>query len=224
MKVKLTGIIVLALLLGSVFALPFSMALSYENPISVVPRDIEYDADLNNDGFVDERDLTIVLDNWGYCNKPYKVPIASAKADMSCRGDIDGDRIVGVNDLLIVLANWDPRPSSDLNGDGVVDRKDLKILLNAWGKCNSTLTSTQVRDYCRADLNRDGIVNVEDLLILLGDWTHTRATETPSKLTDARRPTLVDVAPYVNNVDDKLDDYAKRKALYVRPASLTAVN
>jgi hypothetical protein len=48
------------------------------------------EADLNQDGQVDARDLMIVLNNWG-----------SADA-----GDINGDEIVDTRDLTIVLGSW----------------------------------------------------------------------------------------------------------------------
>ena len=49
--------------------------------------------DLNCDGFIDELDLAILLDDWGPC---------------FCDADFDGDLKVGPRDLAQLLALWGP--------------------------------------------------------------------------------------------------------------------
>lgn len=114
--------------------------------------------DINGDGYVDEKDLFILLRLWG------------PSADLNCDGRVDGQ------DLLILLQNWGPNPEKgDLNNDGVVDVKDLRILLSQWGRHG-------------ADLNCDGVVDVQDLLILLANWTGGPERPTPERPTTDTRP------------------------------------
>lgn len=161
------SILVIAMLLASVIALPFALAIHNNE---------RQPEDLNGDEWVDKDDLEILLKNWGPCKSTL-----STYTGKKCIGDINQDHVVGVEDLLALLAAWNPRPNPDINDDGVVDHLDLKILLDEWGRCNSALvpvsnsvlTSIKVSDYCRADLNGDHVVNVQDLLILLSAWTHS---------------------------------------------------
>ena len=141
----------MAILLISSVAVPFVLANETANNSS--------EADLNDDGLVDDEDKKILLKNWGPC---------SFTSNPKCIGDLNDDKNVGMPDLLDLLAAWNPTPNSDLNEDGVVDNKDLKILVDAWGKCENSV--------CKADLNNDKIVDMKDLLMLLKNWTQKEET------------------------------------------------
>lgn len=162
---KPIGILAVVMLMASLFAVPFALA---QSPTETT--EVEYNADVNRDGFVDRADLQIVIHSWGSCIEDGKVFFDNTITRPLCNADINKDGEVNVEDLMLVLENWDP-PSSDLNSDGVVDEKDLHILMDEWGKENS-----------KADLNRDGTVDVRDLMILLKDWTRRDYIMGPSPI------------------------------------------
>ena len=73
-------------------------------------------ADLDCDGSVGPKDLSILLGAWGTSICPY---------------DIDGSGSVDGADLGILLGAWGTH-EADLNGDETTDGADLGILLGAW--------------------------------------------------------------------------------------------
>ena len=114
----------------------------------------ECPADFNDDGFVNVKDLLVLLASWGAC------------PETGCRADLNGDGFVNVTDLLEFIASRGACPGTgcraDLNGDGFVNVKDLMELLVSRGPCSA--------GECPADLNDDGFVNAIDVLDLLVAW------------------------------------------------------
>jgi hypothetical protein len=95
---------------------------------------IEFDADCNNDGFVDYGQILTGqladLNSNGIpdvCEQP-----TCHDVDLYTNGRIDGA------DLAALLSEWGPSTptiQSDFNHDGVVDGSDLSKILGLWGPC-----------------------------------------------------------------------------------------
>jgi hypothetical protein len=115
------------------------------------------EGDINEDGWVDETDLTLVQDAYGHdCSGNPLTPIPGGGV-----GDLNNDCVVDQEDLAILLSDYGPCPPppvedpnqrciSDLNGDLVVDDADLDILLAHY-------------DTVLGDVDGNGVVNQADL-------------------------------------------------------------
>jgi hypothetical protein len=51
-------------------------------------------ADTNSDGWVDERDLSVLIENWGLVGFP------------NVQGDVNGDGLRNMEDLMTILSTW----------------------------------------------------------------------------------------------------------------------
>ncbi len=130
--------------------------------------------DLNENGFVGETDLRIVLAHWGPCAVP---------------GDVDGNGSATVLDLQIVLLDAllvnGPNCQADLDYNGRVDGNDYALAELEWTRVgnsddehheevaevdgNPTLGVADVLQVleasgedCRSDVNHDGVIDNAD--------------------------------------------------------------
>ena len=92
MKIILNVLVAVALI---AVALAGGAAGADDRPAAIAGDDVFLccDPDLNCDGFIDELDLAILLDDWGPC---------------FCDADFNEDLQVGPDDLAQLLAMWGP--------------------------------------------------------------------------------------------------------------------
>jgi len=113
--------------------------------------------DINGDGYVDEKDESIIEGYWGL-SPPYVLK----------QPDLDGDSTVDIDDVFELLGHWGPCDESyfaDINGDLNVDKKDEYIIEGYWG------LGPEYRLHDSPDLDEDGTVDIDDVFFLLGQWT-----------------------------------------------------
>lgn len=91
-------------------------------------------ADVTGDGVVDDKDSEVVLNNFGE-----QITRADNSRDdggvSKLTGDLSGDGVVDDADLTIaIIAARNRDLSGDVNGDGRLDQSDLQMLLDHYGR------------------------------------------------------------------------------------------
>ena len=158
--------------------------------------------DVNQDGKVDNADLTLVSAALGQ------------KQPTNPRLDIDGSGVVDASDIILVSKNYDDAAPGqedaavyaqyDVNQDGTVGNIDLMLVSEAIGQKNP--------DNPRLDVNRNGVVDGADL-ILIGNNIDL-PTEEPSNQVStgetAATPTTEYLLPTTPGPDWELGVYRMR--------------
>ncbi len=122
----------------------------------IVPEPAALMGDADHSGYVDDRDLNLLLANWG-SDAGWK------------RGEFNGIPPVGDDDLSLILSHWNEGticPSSwrrpDFDGNGMIGDDDLSLMLANWGN-----TGVGWND---GDATEDGEIDDDDLSVLLPYW------------------------------------------------------
>lgn len=126
--------------------------------------------DLNDDKWVDEVDVQLLLDCFnGECSEPCvedrnsepcpEVEEKECTMQNGCLADFNHNHEVGEGDLAVLLGNWGRCPEAgDVTGDRVADRDDILKVQADMG-----------RD-CTQDLDYEGRVGGNDLAIAESAW------------------------------------------------------
>jgi len=143
--------------------------------------------DWNDDGYVDDDDLSLVLSNWGwYCSDDGRL-----RPQHPCPNCTVEPYWIRLDDeaLGYLLSNWtgspagaaaDARPG-DANRDGLVDDDDLSLVLSTWNRLALHLWFPPVY-WEDGDFNGDNIVDDDDLSLLLSNWTGSAPVPEPITL------------------------------------------
>jgi hypothetical protein len=138
--------------------------------------------DLNNDGFIDIKDIMMVVEYWNT-----DVPPAPEAVDLDCSGNVT------LADIMIMVEYWgyditregcpeccyEKDPSGidenrvcciDLNGDGVIDIQDIMIVVNYW---NTDVPPSPTA----VDLDCSGDVTLSDVMIMVEYWGYNLTEE-----------------------------------------------
>lgn len=121
----------------------------------VAPEGYWFKADFNYDGIVDEKDLTLIIDNW----------LGTAQlGDMEVVGNIDFTEFAKFAKSWRRTSVWYREIPSDIDNSGQVNFKDFALFAQDWDKNGTELYG---------DFNLDSTVNFNDLSLFADDWLKT---------------------------------------------------